>query len=70
MNVKAYAEGFYKLTIRVGHLEEYLEKVERYRNGLRFSIYEGISLLSPRIVEESYQLALKTKEKLSRKKIQ
>jgi hypothetical protein len=38
MNVKDYIEEFYKLTIRACHIEQYLEKVARYLNGLKFNI--------------------------------
>ena len=36
-------------------------------NGLRMDIQDEISLLSPKTVEEAYQLALKAEEKLIRK---
>jgi len=38
MNVKAYTKEFYKLTIRANHIEEDMEKVARYLNGLKFNI--------------------------------
>jgi len=61
MNVKPYTEEFYKLIIREGHIEEDMEKVERYLNGLKFKIEDDISLFSSRTMEESYQIALKEK---------
>jgi len=70
MSVKAYTEEFYKLTIRMGHIEENMEKVARYINGLKFNIRDEIDLLSPRTIEEAYQIALKAKEKLSKKQTQ
>jgi len=36
MSIKEYIEEFYKLNIRVGHIEENPEKVVRYLNGLRY----------------------------------
>jgi hypothetical protein len=47
-----------------------MENVARYINGLKFNIRDEINLLSPRTIEEAYQLALKAKEKLSRKQTQ
>lgn len=38
MYVKAYTEEFYKLSIRVGHMEDEVEKVARYLSGLRINI--------------------------------
>lgn len=39
----------------------------RYVNGLRMDIQDEISILSPKIVEEAYQMVLKAEEKLMRK---
>jgi hypothetical protein len=58
------------LNIRVGHKEKDEEKVDRYINGLRCEIQDEISLVTMRIVEDSYQVALKEKEKLARKQSQ
>lgn len=38
MTIKEYTEEFYKLSIRVGHAEDDVEKVARYINGLRYDI--------------------------------
>jgi len=46
-----------------------MKNVARYINGLTFSIQDAINLLSSRIVGESYQLALKVDENISRKQI-
>lgn len=67
MSVKEYTEEFYRLNIRIGHVEDDLEKVARYINGLRYEIQDEISLLSLKTVEDAYQAALKAEEKLLRK---
>jgi uncharacterized protein YjbK len=67
MTVKEYNEEFYRLNIREGHRESDDEKVERYLNGLRYDMHDELSMLTIRMVEDAYQLALKVKEKLSRK---
>jgi hypothetical protein len=38
MLVKEYTEEFYRLNIRAGHVEDYVEKVVSYINGLRYEI--------------------------------
>ena len=48
-------------------MQDTIEKVARYKNGLRMDIEDEISLLTPRIVEESYQLALKAEDKITRR---
>jgi hypothetical protein len=40
MIVKEYIEEFYRLSIRDGHVEEDVEKVSRYINGLRYEIQD------------------------------
>eukprot|EP00253_Pinus_taeda_P019513 PITA_19513 len=60
-------EEFYKVSTRAGEAQDKDEKVARYVNGLRIEIQDEISLLSPKIVEEAYQIALKAEEKLKRK---
>jgi hypothetical protein len=67
MTVKEYTEEFYRLNIRAGHRESDDEKVVRYLNGLRYYIQDELSMVTIRTVEDSYQMALKEKEKLSRK---
>jgi hypothetical protein len=69
MTVKEYTEEFYRLNIRAGHRESDDEKVARYLNGLRYDIQDELSMLTIRTVEDAYQMALKAKEKLSRKKV-
>eukprot|EP00253_Pinus_taeda_P012339 PITA_12339 len=58
------------LNIRTGHVEDDLEKVARYINGLKYEIQDEISLLSLKTVEDAYQAALKAEEKLLRKQNQ
>eukprot|EP00253_Pinus_taeda_P025766 PITA_25766 len=67
LTVKEYAEEFYKVSIRAGEAQDTDEKVARYMNGLRMDIQDEISLLSPKTLEEAYQIALKAEEKLMRK---
>jgi hypothetical protein len=67
MTVKEYTEEFYRLNIRAGHRESDDEKVARYLNGLRYDIQDELSMVTIRTVEDAYQMALKTEEKLSRK---
>lgn len=50
MDVKKYTEEFYKLSIRSGHMEEDMDKVARYLNGLRSNLQDELSLTSPRMV--------------------
>lgn len=67
LTVKEYTEEFYKVSIRAGEAQNTDERVARYMNGLRMDIQDEISLLSPKTVEEAYQIALKAEEKLMRK---
>lgn len=41
----------------------------RYINGLRMEIQDEMSMLSPRTIEEAYQIALKAEGKILRKKL-
>lgn len=66
MEVQAYTEEFYKLSIREGHIEDDVEKVERYINGLRYNLQDELSLTNPRMMEECYKLAIKAEDKLRR----
>eukprot|EP00253_Pinus_taeda_P028343 PITA_28343 len=70
MFVKEYTEEFYRLNIRTWHVEDDLEKVARYINGLRYEIQDEISLLSLKTIEDAYQAALKAEEKLLHKQNQ
>ena len=64
MTIKEYTEEFNKLSVRSGHVEDDLEKVARYINGLRYEIQDEISLLNLKSVEDAYQAALRAEEKL------
>ena len=66
MTVKEYTEEFYRLDIRSRHLDDDVEKIERYINGLRSRIQDEISFVKLESVEESYQYALKVDEILTR----
>jgi hypothetical protein len=70
MSVKEYTEEFYRLNIRVGHIEENPEKIARYINGLRYEIQVEIGILSPNTIEQVYRFSLKVDEKLAWKQSQ
>jgi uncharacterized protein YjbK len=65
MTVKEYTKEFYRLNIRAGHHESDDEKVTRYMNGMRYDIQDEMSMMTIRMMEDAYQMALKAKEKLS-----
>jgi hypothetical protein len=52
MTVKEYTEEFYRLNIRVG---------------LRYEIHDELSMVTIKTVEDAYQMALKSEEKMSHK---
>ena len=60
-------EEFYRLDIRSGHVDDDVEKIARYNNGLRSRIQDEISFVKLKSVEEAYQYALKAKEILTKK---
>ena len=66
-SLEEYIEEFYRLNIKVGHVEEDVEKVPRYLNWLCISIQDEISIFNVYSVEEAYQFVLKDEEKLNRK---
>ena len=66
--MKQYREEFYKVSIRARQIQDTTKKVPRYINGLRIEIQDEMSMLSPKIVNEAYQMALKDEEILLRKK--
>jgi hypothetical protein len=70
MSVKEYTKEFYKLNIRVGHIEENPEKVARYLNGLRYEIQDEIEFYLLTLLKKHIQFSLKEEEKLARKKNQ
>ena len=59
LTVREYIEEFYKVNLRVGYVEELIEKAARYVNVLRMDIQEEISMISSRTMEEVYQCALR-----------
>ena len=65
--MKKYTKEFYRLDIRSGHMDDDVEKVARYINGLRSRIKDEISFAKLESVEEAYQYALKAKEILTKK---
>ena len=67
MIVREYTEEFYKVNIIVGYVEVSSKNIARYINEIRLEIQDELSHLSPNIVEEAYQCALKVEEKLNRK---
>jgi hypothetical protein len=67
MSVKEYTEELYRINIRAGHRESDDEKVARYMNGLQYDIQDEMRMMTIRNVENSYQMALKVEDKLSRK---
>ena len=67
MSVKEYTKEFYRLDIRSGHVDDDVEKIARYINGLRSGIQDEISFVKLESVEEAYQYALKAEEILTKK---
>ena len=67
MTVKEYTEELYRLDIRSGHVDDDVEKIARYINGLRSRIQDEISFVKLESVEEAYQYALKAEEILTKK---
>ena len=70
VTMKEYTEEFYKLNIRAGHVEDDVEKVARYINGLRYDIQDEIILLNLKKIEDAHQAALKAEEKIQRQQNQ
>ena len=67
MSVKDYIEEFYRIDIRSGHVDDEIEKVAIYLNGLRFGIQDEMSFVKVDIVEEAYQYSLKAKDLLTKR---
>ena len=67
MTVKEYTKEFYRLDIRSRHVDDDVEKIVRYLNGLRSRIQDEISFVKLESVEEAYQYALKAEEVLTKK---
>jgi hypothetical protein len=67
VKVKDYTKEFYKINIRAGHRESDNEKVPIYMNGLWYDIQDEMSMMIIQTIEDTYQMALKAQENLSRK---
>ena len=67
MTVKEYTKEFYRFDIISGYVDDEVEKVARYLNGLRYGIQDEISFVKLESVEEAYQYALKDEEILIKK---
>ena len=68
MTVKEYIEEFYRLDIIPGQVDDDIEKIARYLNGLRSRIQDEIIFAKLESVEEEYQYALKAEEILTKTK--
>ena len=55
------------MDIRSRHVDDDVEKIARYINGLRSRIQDEISFVKLESVEEAYKHALKAKEVLKKK---
>ena len=67
MTMKEYTKEFYRLDIRSGHVDDDVEKIARYINGLRSGVQDEISFVKLESVEEAHQYALKAEEILTKK---
>lgn len=67
MTIKEYTKEFYKVNIRVSHVEDNPERVAIYINGLRYEIQDEMNMLSLNSIEKAYQFSLKANENLARK---
>eukprot|EP00253_Pinus_taeda_P007136 PITA_07136 len=67
MTVKEYTEEFYRVNLQAGYIDDTPEKTTRYVNGLRLEILDEISILSPRNIEEAFQIVVKDEEKINMK---
>ena len=54
MSVKNYSEEFYRIDIRSRHVDDEIEKVTKYLNGLRYGIQDEMSFVKAYSVEEAY----------------
>ena len=67
MTVKEYINEFYRFVIRSRHVDDDVEKIAWYINGLRSRIQDEISFVKLKSVEETYQYTLKVEEILTKK---
>ena len=59
MTMREYTEEFYKINLRAGYIEDMVEKVARYLNGLKYDIQDELSLVNPTRIDEAYRYALR-----------
>jgi hypothetical protein len=67
MSVREYTKEFYKVNTRAGYVQDIVENISRYMNGIRMDIQDETIILNPRKVEEAYDISLKEEDKISRK---
>ena len=67
MDVHSYTEEFQKSCLRSKVVEDENIRLARHLNGLKWSIQEDMILVTPKIVHQCYQMALKVEEKGKRK---
>ena len=53
ISVNDYTEEFYRLDIKLEHVDDKIEKVARYLNGLRYGIQDQMSFVKVDSVEEA-----------------
>ena len=67
MLVKDYTNGFYKISIWLGHNKKILKSFSRYVNGLSYAIQDEFNVLNFHLVAKTYQVLLRIEDKLTRK---
>ena len=67
MTMKEYTKEFYRLDTRSRNVDDDVEKIVRYINGLGSRIQDEIIFVKLESVEEAYQYALKAEEILTKK---
>ena len=65
--MREYNGEFYKVNIRIGHVEDNPERVARYINEMTYEIQNEMNLLSLSSIKEEYHSSLEAEEKLVRK---
>ena len=66
LTIQEFTEELYRLSTRLGKIDEGFKVVVRYMNVIKYAIQGELSLLRFKIVREAYQLALKTEEILTK----
>ena len=67
MTVWEYTKEFYKINLRAGYVEDIVENVAKYMNGLRYDIQDELSMVNPTGIDEAYQYALRAEERMQSK---